>query len=126
MHHGREIITGTQLKPGQGITVTPPEGKTDYTVRDLFQCIADTFTVYANVCSGAINTWVGNVNLEWETPGNWSCGTVPTEASDVVIPPGVPFMPRTNANIKVRSLTVRPGATVTVKTGTVLEVTNNP
>jgi Calcineurin-like phosphoesterase len=111
---------------GQGITVTPPEGKTDYTVRDLFQCVADTFTVYANVCSGAINTWVGNVNLEWETPGNWSCGTVPTETSDVVIPPGVPFMPRTNANIKVRSLTVRPGATVTVRTGTVLEVTNTP
>ncbi len=110
----------------QGVTVTPAEGKTDYSVRDNFQCIADTFTVYANVCAGAINTWVGNVNLEWETPGNWSCGTVPTETSDVVIPPGVPFMPRTNANVKVRSLTVRPGATVTVKTGTVLEVTNTP
>ncbi len=110
----------------QGVTVTPPEGKTNYSVRDNFQCIADTFTVYANVCSGSINTWVGNVDLEWETAGNWSCGTVPTETSDVVIPPGVPFMPRTNANVKVRSLTVRPGATVTVKAGTTLEVTNTP
>ena len=110
----------------QGITVTPVEGKTDYSVKDAFECIADTFTVYANVCAGAINTWVGNSDLEWENPLNWSCGTVPGETSDVVIPPGVPFMPRTNANVKIRSLTIRTGATVTVKTGFTLEVTNNP
>jgi calcineurin-like phosphoesterase family protein len=110
----------------QGVNVTPSEGKTDYWVRDNFQCIADTFTVYANVCSGSINTWVGHTDLEWENAANWSCGTVPTETSDVVIPPGVPFMPRTNTNIKVHSLTVKPGATVTVKSGTTLQVMNLP
>ena len=110
----------------QGVNVTPSEGKTNYWVRDNFQCIADTFTVYANVCSGSINTWVGHSDLEWENASNWSCGTVPTETSDVVIPPGVPFMPRTNTNIKVRTLTVKPGATVTVKSGTTLEVMHTP
>ncbi len=32
-------------------------------------------------------TWVGGTNNDWNTAANWSTGTVPTAADDVVINP---------------------------------------
>lgn len=31
-------------------------------------------------------TWTGAVSTDWNTPGNWSCGGVPTISTDVLIP----------------------------------------
>ena len=36
--------------------------------------------------SSATCTWTGNTNTKWTTSSNWSCGHVPTDADDVVIP----------------------------------------
>ncbi len=55
-----------------------------------------TYTVTATSAAGCVatapvsvhifNTWTGNVNIDWNVPGNWSCNAVPDASADVVIP----------------------------------------
>lgn len=68
------------------------------------------------------NTWNGNVSTAWETAGNWSCGSVPTAITDVIIPAGKTVV--VNSNRSCRSLNVSPSASVTVNTGFILTITN--
>lgn len=70
-------------------------------------------------CSPSLTTiiWTGAVNTTWSNPGNWSCGTVPGPTSDVQINGGLTNYPLVNSNVTIKSLSVKPGATVTVVTG---------
>jgi len=104
------------------ITVTPPEGLSNYTVVDNQGCLKDSFAVYANICSGDINTWVGNVSTAWENPANWSCGGVPNTNSEVFINPGTPHSAIVNSDVVIKNITIRTGASVTVTTGFKLDV----
>jgi predicted phosphodiesterase len=104
------------------ITVTPAEGLTNYSVVDNLGCLKDSFAVYANVCAGNVNTWVGNVSTAWENPANWSCGQVPTSNSEVVIIPGTPHAAIINSNVEIKNITIRTGASVTVTAGFKLDV----
>ncbi|MES2847967.1 MAG: hypothetical protein V4685_02840 [Bacteroidota bacterium] len=68
--------------------------------------------------------WVGNTSSAWNNAANWSTNAVPGAANAVVIPANRPFNP-TVANAVVancKTLTVQPGATVTVATGGQLRV----
>ena len=107
----------------RAITVTPPEGTTNYTVTDDFNCITDQFVIHVNICTAEINTWVGNVNIAWENPLNWSCGVVPGLASEVVVKLGTPHPPTVNSNVTVKKLTLQTGAIVVVNPGFTLEIT---
>lgn len=60
------------------------------------------------------NTWTGGVNNAWENTANWSCGQLPSLNTDVIINSGSPVV---SSNVTVRSLVLRPGASVTVNTG---------
>ena len=60
------------------------------------------------------NTWTGAANNQWENPANWSCGTVPDSFTDVVINSGTIIV---NSNVTTRSLSIQPGASITVNTG---------
>jgi len=60
-----------------------------------------------------------NFNNQWEIPGNWSCGLLPDENTDVIIGYG---SVRTASDISVRSIKVRTGCTVTVGAGFRLNV----
>lgn len=62
-----------------------------------------------------VNTWLGTVNDAWENAANWSCGAIPDSNTDVVI--GYNANVIINSDRTVRSLTVKPGATVQVNTG---------
>ncbi len=59
--------------------------------------------------AGAV-TWTGAVNTDWDTPGNWSGGTVPGPTSDVVIPAGPANQPLIASSPTVNKLTVQAGA----------------
>ena len=104
------------------ITVTPPEGLSNYVVVDNQGCLKDSFAVYANICSGDINTWVGNVSTDWENPANWSCGAVPNTNSEVFINPGTPHSAIINSDVVIKNITIRTGASVTVTTGFKLDI----
>ncbi|MFM9909829.1 MAG: hypothetical protein ACKVOW_10795, partial [Chitinophagaceae bacterium] len=66
--------------------------------------------------------WWGISNSEWNNASNWSTGRVPDENTDVIISPGALNFPEVNSNSSVRSLTIKPGAVVTVKNGFVITI----
>jgi pimeloyl-ACP methyl ester carboxylesterase len=69
--------------------------------------------------------WTGIENSLWENPANWSCGVLPDDNTDVVIPVGVANYPQINANTIVRSLRVSSGARISVLQGALLELKGN-
>ena len=79
-----------------------------------FRCIA-TFEGVDSVSDAEelkfINRWNGSVSNAWEDPGNWSCGSLPGENTDVIINSGQIILSTTTG---IRSLTVLPGVKITV------------
>jgi len=66
-------------------------------------------------------TWTGTADSAWENAGNWSCGRVPDEFTDVIIPEKT-NVPKVNSDVKCRSLVVSPGANIQIQPGRKLEV----
>lgn len=68
------------------------------------------------------NVWTGTVSTDWFTAGNWSCGVVPDQYTDVVIPSGAARYPTVTANTVIRSLKMLKDAPVIINTGVKLDV----
>jgi hypothetical protein len=70
----------------------------------------------ADIVIGAANvyTWTGAVSASWNNTANWSCGTVPTASSDVVIPAGLGTYPVAGAGSTARNLILASGASLTL------------
>jgi hypothetical protein len=66
--------------------------------------------------------WNGSISNNWFTPGNWSCGAVPDQYTDVTVPGGLTNYPAINANTAIRKLITYPGVNVTVNTGVSFEI----
>jgi hypothetical protein len=66
-----------------------------------------------------INQWTGTVNSSWENPGNWSCGTVPDNNTDVIISSGSVVI---NSDVTVWSLKIDTDVVFAVSTGYILTV----
>ncbi len=66
-------------------------------------------------------TWTGNFNNNWNDPNNWVCGQLPDANTDVLIQYGVVTI---NIPVRVRSITILPGAYVTVAYGVTVETTH--
>jgi hypothetical protein len=68
-------------------------------------------------------TWSGVVDDDWSNPGNWCPAAVPGAQDDVVIPAAPSIMPEVKTNgLSCKSVTLQPGATLTIKPGYVLTV----
>jgi hypothetical protein len=57
--------------------------------------------------------WTGNVNTEWENPGNWSTGNVPLPNETVRIP-NVTNQPLISSFVVVNNMNIQPNADVTI------------
>jgi len=66
-------------------------------------------------CTG--NTWMGAVSTAWENPLNWSCGSVPTSNSDVVIPSNTLYQPVISSHVVIKSLLVKNSSLLTIVDG---------
>ncbi|MBL0356734.1 MAG: hypothetical protein IPP72_07455 [Chitinophagaceae bacterium] len=66
------------------------------------------------------NYWKGDVSNSWETPANWTCGTVPGIHTDVFIKTGTVIV---NSNITCRSIKVSQGATLIIDPGFTITLT---
>lgn len=81
--------------------------------RYQYRCVVDgNYTTTYSI--QFLNTWTGSVNTSWENPGNWSCGTIPDNNTDVILTTGNITI---NSNVTVRTLYVGPSANVTVSPG---------
>ena len=67
-------------------------------------------------------TWTGAVSKAWEDPLNWSNAAVPDANTNVTINNGMPRYPEVNSNAVCRSLDVKTGASITVKTGFAIKI----
>jgi hypothetical protein len=85
----------------------------------------EQFRCVANGINGQIftltfkNTWTGAINADWGIAGNWSCGSVPDAYTDVIINFGNVVI---SSNTTIRSLVIKPEATLTTNTGAVLTI----
>jgi N-acetylneuraminic acid mutarotase len=117
-------------KPGSrytGISWTDPSnnlwlfGGTENTKLDIV--FNDLWTISAdglNSCGSS--SWIGVVNDQWEVPGNWDCGKVPTRYTDVIINNPTPYSPIVRSQAECRSIHINPSAHVGVNTGFKLTV----
>jgi hypothetical protein len=74
--------------------------------------------------SATTYTWTGNSSNSWTNGANWSSGIVPGAANAVIIPSGRPNNPVIANGVlaNCKSITVSPGATITIATGGNLKV----
>ena len=98
-----------------------------YTVTVSGTCLPSVTSNPAILTENTINTWSGAAGTLWSMPANWSCGTVPTVVTNVVIPNGAVNMPLVDIPTAIcSSLSIDAGASVNYM-GTVnaLEVKND-
>ncbi len=91
-----------------------------FSVDNYYSGYRGTFSVCIN--DGSIN-WTGNVSSNWNTPGNWSSGTIPDQFTNVAISSGAPNYPVITGQLAVganfgyeccKSLTINNGASLTL------------
>ena len=70
------------------------------------------------------NQWTGRVSTDWDNPLNWGCSCIPDRYTDVLIPSGTPFSPEITGKAYSRSLQIRPGAMILLKTAADLQVSH--
>lgn len=71
------------------------------------------------------STWSGTSSAAWETPANWSCGTVPDANTDTYIPSGRPNNPSVGSTRSVRSVHLQNGSAMGVAASQRLTVTGH-
>ena len=81
-----------------------------------YRCLVDGLVAFENALVFT-NTWKGTTNNNWFLASNWSCGAVPDQYTDAVVPSGLLNYPLVNANTTVKSLSVHPGAALTIGSG---------
>ena len=85
-----------------------------------FRCLVDG--KYSDVYTiKFVETWTGAVDSAWENPANWSCGITPDFNTDVIINSGTVIL---SSNQNIRSLSMSPNASLTVKPPYNLTVTH--
>jgi hypothetical protein len=94
-----------------------------YLVKTVFRKIDDTLSEVYGVDTlhisrindpGDTLVWVGNLDDNWENPGNWPCSSTPSERSNVIVNNGTIHI---RSNVTVNSLKLMPGARVDVAPG---------
>lgn len=95
-----------------------------YTYTATYNGVACSQNFEIKACAENYNAWYGITNSDWGTPANWSCGTVPTNSTNVIIYSGVPNSPIVGSNAECKSLKVFPSGNVKVNTGYFLKIFN--
>jgi hypothetical protein len=103
--------TGATYDAPAGLIVTTYYRRVTTSTLNAVACTANSNCITVTVTP---NTWAGTVSNNWFTPGNWSCGIVPTAAMDVVIPAGTPNPCVVAAGTaQLRNFTINAGAVFT-------------
>ncbi|MDT0690128.1 hypothetical protein RM549_10055 [Salegentibacter sp. F188] len=101
------------------VNVTPTE-TTTYSVTgvtDTNGCFNDE-DVSVTVNVNTTNTWTGDTSSDWNTTSNWSCSSLPTLTTDVLIPSGLTNYPvlSSGSDGLAKNVTIGANASVVVTT----------
>jgi hypothetical protein len=105
---GQDGTTWNLLDTGDEIASDPEKVKFSTGLNNT------TFSQYVISNTKAIG-WIGVKSNDWNDPANWGGGIIPTNPSDVIIPPDTPFQPCLSSNVAIHSLTLMKGAQLLVK-----------
>jgi hypothetical protein len=142
---GCEPVNGTTYNAGNTIgaganqaTVVYRGGATTFTDTDLsggttyyYKIYSENYSYYSSGTSTLNATtyglWTGATSTDWHTTTNWSCNTIPTATTDVIIPSGAPRYPViSTANAVAKSISLNAsGATLAMNTSTRLTLSGN-
>lgn len=75
-----------------------------------------------SIAGNNLNTWTGAIDMNWNNVDNWDTGTVPDNATSVLIPDVANAPVVSNTIQEVNNLTVEDGATVTINSGAGLSI----
>ena len=97
----------------------------DNTTGTLYRCAvtANTVLTYSNeITLRFYNRWLGTVDNNWLNPLNWSCGSLPNQYIDVIVPGQKSIYPLTNVAGTVRTLQADNGSSIRVSAGNSLVI----
>ena len=96
-------------------------GVYEVVVTDANSCTKTATVTINELCT---DSWIGVVSSDWNTPGNWDLGIVPSALYDAIIPPSAPNQPVITSGVELNSLAVDAGALVTVSDAGTLIITS--
>ncbi|RTY93907.1 YDG domain-containing protein [Flavobacterium sp. GT3R68] len=108
---GTNLETGSTFVAGAGTYYA-------YVTADCGSSAEASITV-----TNVTNSWTGAISTSWNDIGNWSCGSIPT-LSTVVLIPAVTNQPVIATSASAYNLTINAGATLSVSSGNNLTVTD--
>jgi formylmethanofuran dehydrogenase subunit C len=94
-------VNSFSIQASNGIFGDPCSG----TPKNLaIEMLYSDFTLTVNTCT---NIWNGASSIDWNTPSNWSLGTIPIQTNNTAIPSSVASgrMPTVSGNAETKSLT---------------------
>jgi hypothetical protein len=68
------------------------------------------------------NIWTGAIDTAWENAGNWSCGSIPTNNTDVTIPGRLNNFPVITGSAVCRRLKEKYQSSVIVMPGAIFNI----
>jgi hypothetical protein len=81
------------------------------------------FMIGEDDCSTGNATWFGGISTDWNTPGNWCSGSVPTAITDVFIPGGIARYPVIGpGGAKAKNIHIDNGASLSITGTDTLEI----
>jgi hypothetical protein len=116
------VPTGWSITAGQNstsITVSSGLGDQNGNITVTADNACGSSTAASLAVTVTPNTWTGAVSTNWNTAGNWSCGSVPVNGSDVVIDPNAVRAPNLTTNVTLSDLEIPAGKTFDIN-GTTL------
>ena len=113
-----KTISSTSLIPGETyyIEVDHRQGASFTTYWGSFSLCVDDGSFESSVL------WLGGTSDDWHTASNWSGNFVPTALNPVDIPADSPNQPVVSSTGRCYSLTLFPGASITINSGSDLSV----
>jgi Fungalysin metallopeptidase (M36) len=114
-----DIVDGTLFSntTTQKLTIIIPPSNTTGT---KYRCKITNGSIVSYSAENTLrfyNRWLGSADNSWLNPSNWSCGVVPDQYTDVIIPTGKTMYPITNVNGTIRKLQSEIGSNITIATG---------
>lgn len=72
----------------------------------------------AVVSVSTVNQWIGGTSSAWANVANWSCGSLPNSATDVIVPSAALNMPLITTAVNVYSISINTSGSLTNTAGT--------